>query len=102
MLREIRRILPPMPPDLPTPLAKDLAARIEAEPKGPGIGHVVTNIAGGSAERLYETMYCARGQLGNFIKLHRLHKNQLLSDRTRCRSPTRYGSCCALPPTGFC
>lgn len=30
MLREIRRILPPMPPDLPTPLAKDLAARIEA------------------------------------------------------------------------
>jgi hypothetical protein len=79
-----------------------VAARIEAEPKGPGIGHVVTNIAGGSAERLYETMYCARGQLGNFIKLHRLHKNQLLSDRTRCRSPTRYGSCCALPPTGFC
>jgi hypothetical protein len=29
-------------------------------------------------------MYCARGQMENFIKLH---KTQLRSDRTGCRSP---------------
>ena len=38
----------------------------------------------GSAEHLYETVYCARGQAENFIKLH---KTQLASDRTSCRSP---------------
>jgi hypothetical protein len=38
----------------------------------------------GSAEYLYETLYCARGQAENLIKLH---KAQLASDRTSCRSP---------------
>ena len=61
-----------------------VAARIEATPKGLDIRYVVTNIAGGSADWLYETMYCARGQMENFIKLH---KTQLHSDRTSCRSP---------------
>ena len=61
-----------------------VAARIEATPKGLDIRYVVTNIAGGSAEWLYETMYCARGQMENCIKLH---KTQLRSDRTSCRSP---------------
>ena len=32
----------------------------------------------------YETLYCARGQAENLIKLH---KAQLASDRTSCRSP---------------
>ena len=32
----------------------------------------------------YETLYCARGQAENLIKLH---KTQLASDRTSCRSP---------------
>src|SRR6201999_1643777 len=44
----------------------------------------VTNIARGSAEWLYDTLYCARGQAENLIKLH---KSQLASDRTSCRSP---------------
>jgi hypothetical protein len=44
----------------------------------------VTNLTGGSAEWLYESMYCARGQMENLIKLH---KTQLHSDRTSCRSP---------------
>jgi hypothetical protein len=44
----------------------------------------VTNIAVGSAEWLYDTLYCARGQAENLIKLH---KTQLASDRTSCRSP---------------
>ena len=60
-----------------------VAARIEATTKGLDIRFVVTNIAGGSAEWLYDTLYCARGQAENLIKLH---KNQLASDRTSCRS----------------
>jgi hypothetical protein len=61
-----------------------VAVRIEATQKGLDIRYVVTNLAGGSAEWLYETLYCARGQMENFIKLH---KTQLASDRTSCRSP---------------
>jgi hypothetical protein len=61
-----------------------VAARVEATPKGLDIRYVVTNMAGGDAQWLYETMYCARGQMENFIKLH---KTQLRSDRTSCRSP---------------
>jgi hypothetical protein len=61
-----------------------VAARIEATPKGLDIRYIVTNLAGGGAEWLYETLYCARGQMENFIKLH---KTQLHSDRTSCRSP---------------
>jgi hypothetical protein len=33
---------------------------------------------------LYATLYCARGQAENLIKLH---KTELASDRTSCRSP---------------
>jgi hypothetical protein len=45
---------------------------------------VVTSFAHGSAEWLYDSLYCARGQAENLIKLH---KSQLASDRTSCRSP---------------
>jgi hypothetical protein len=61
-----------------------VAARIEATTNGLDIRFVVTNIAGGSAEWLYDILYCARGQAENLIKLH---KSQLASDRTSCRSP---------------
>jgi hypothetical protein len=61
-----------------------VAARIEATTKGLDIRYVVTNITTGSAEWLYDTLYCARGQAENLIKLH---KTQLASDRTSCRSP---------------
>jgi len=74
-----------------------VAARIEATTKGLDSRFVVTNIAGGSAEWLYDTLYCARGQAENLIKLH---KSQLASDRTSCRSPTRCGSCCIPEPIG--
>jgi len=57
---------------------------LEQAIKGLDIRYVVTNMVGGSAEWLYETMYCARGQMENFIELH---KTQLHSDRTSCRSP---------------
>lgn len=61
-----------------------VAARIEATTKGLDIRYVVTNLTHGSAEWLYATLYCARGQAENLIKLH---KSQLASDRTSCRSP---------------
>ena len=59
-------------------------ARIEATRLGLDIRFVVTNIEHGSAEWIYNDFYCARGQAENLIKLH---KSQLASDRTSCRSP---------------
>jgi hypothetical protein len=59
-------------------------ARIEATPLGLDIRFVVTNLTIGSAEWIYDSFYCARGQAENLIKLH---KTQLASDRTSCRSP---------------
>jgi hypothetical protein len=61
-----------------------VAARIEASANGLDIRYVVTNRGLGSAEWLYDTLYCERGQAENLIKLH---KTQLASDRTSCRSP---------------
>ena len=58
-------------------------ARIEATRRGLDIRFIVTNLDRGSPEWLYETLYCARGQAENLIKLH---KAQLASDRTSCRS----------------
>ena len=59
-------------------------ARIEATTQGLDIRFVVTSLETGSAEHVYQTIYCARGQAENLIKLH---KAQLASDRTSCRSP---------------
>ncbi|MGH8163227.1 MAG: IS1380 family transposase [Rhodanobacteraceae bacterium] len=58
-------------------------ARIEATSLGLDIRFVVTNLMFGSPEWLYDSLYCARGQAENLIKLH---KTQLASDRTSCRS----------------
>ena len=60
-----------------------VAARIEATTLGLDIRCVVTSLACGTAEWLYDGLYCARGQAENLIKLH---KGQLASDRTSCRS----------------
>ena len=43
----------------------------------------MASLATGSAEHIYDTLYCARGQAENLIKRH---KSQLASDRTSCRS----------------
>lgn len=64
--------------------ARRVCARIEATPKGLDIRYVATTRTDGSAEYVYEVFYCARGQAENLIKLH---KSQLASDRTSCRSP---------------
>ena len=60
-----------------------LVARLEATQKGLDVRYIVTSLKGG-AKHLYETIYCARGEMENFIKLH---KAQLASDRTSCRDP---------------
>ncbi|RRI01497.1 IS1380 family transposase [Mesorhizobium tamadayense] len=61
-----------------------VCARIEATTRGLDIRFVVTNLDKGSAEHVYDVIYCARGQAENLIKMH---KSQLASDRTSCRSP---------------
>ena len=61
-----------------------VVARIEATPMGLDIRYVVTSLQAPSPEEVYATLYCARGQAENLIKLH---KAQLKSDRTSCRSP---------------
>ena len=58
-------------------------ARIEATRLGLDIRFVVTNVTEGTPAWIYENLYCARGQAENLIKLH---KSQLRSDRTSCRS----------------
>ena len=58
-------------------------ARIEATRLGLDVRFVVTNLPNGAAQWLYDSLYCARGQAENLIKLH---KTQLCSDRTSCRS----------------
>ena len=60
-----------------------LVARLEATSKGLDVRCIVTSLKGG-AKYLYETVYCGRGEMENFIKLH---KAQLASDRTSCRDP---------------
>ena len=75
--RVIARIEASMHPD-PTPGNPD-AMRQEID-----IRYVVTSLDG-DAERLYEGVYCQRGQAENLIKLH---KAQLASDRTSCHSAT--------------
>jgi hypothetical protein len=58
-------------------------ARIEATRLGLDIRFVVTSLDIGAAEWIYDSLYCVRGQAENLIKLH---KTQLASDRTSCRS----------------
>jgi hypothetical protein len=53
-------------------------------PLGLDIRYVVTSLQTPSPETIYARLYCARGQAENLIKLH---KAQLSSDRTSCRSP---------------
>jgi hypothetical protein len=60
-----------------------VVARIEASTMGLDIRFVVTSLKRGSAEHIYDTLYCALGQAENLIKLH---KTQLNSDHTSCRS----------------
>ena len=83
--RVIARIEASMQPDQ-TPMDRDgLRVVPEARCKVEiDIRYVVTTLEG-DAERIYEGVYCQRGQAENLIKLH---KAQLASDRTSCHSAT--------------
>jgi hypothetical protein len=59
-------------------------ARVEAGPQGADSRFIVTNLPG-LPRRLYDKIYCARGQAENLIKAHKLH---LASDRTSCSKAT--------------
>lgn len=61
------------------------------------IRYVVTSLEG-DAERLYEGVYCQRGQAENLINLH---KAQLASDRTSCHSATANQVRLALATAAF-
>jgi DDE family transposase len=61
------------------PIAGESGMRQEVD-----IRYVVTSLKG-SAQHLYENVYCQRGQMENLIKLH---KAQLASDRMSCHSAT--------------
>jgi hypothetical protein len=61
------------------PVAGETGMRQEVD-----IRYVVTSLEG-SAQHLYENVYCQRGQMENLIKLH---KAQLASDRMSCHSAT--------------
>jgi hypothetical protein len=65
-------------------LARRIVARIEASAQGGDSRFIVTNLAG-TPQALYEKLYCARGQMENLIKAHKLH---LASDRTACSKAT--------------
>ena len=68
-------------------------ARIEATMLALDIRFVVTSLDVGSAEWIYDSLYWARGQAENLIKLH---KTQLASDRTSCRSALARSVSCAI------
>src|SRR3982075_1917494 len=61
------------------PVAGETGTRQEVD-----IRYIVTSLKG-SAQHLYDNVYCQRGQMENLIKLH---KAQLASDRMSCHSAT--------------
>ena len=61
-----------------------VATTIEVSAQGSDSRFVVTNLKG-APRWLYEEVYCARGQVENLIKAHKLH---LASDRTSCAKAT--------------
>jgi hypothetical protein len=58
-----------------------IIARVEAGAEGSDTRYIVTNLQGGRPKKLYQGLYCARGQAENHIKAW---KNHLLADRTSC------------------
>jgi hypothetical protein len=58
-----------------------IIARVEAGADGPDTRFVVTNLKQRNARRLYEDVYCRRGQAENHIKSWKTH---LAADRTSC------------------
>ena len=62
-----------------------IIARVEASTDGTDTRFVVTNLDTRNARRLYEDLYCRRGQAENHIKSWKTH---LAADRTSCTKAT--------------
>ncbi len=62
-----------------------IIARVEVGAEGPDTRFVVTNLKQRNARRLYEDVYCRRGQAENHIKSWKTH---LAADRTSCTKAT--------------
>jgi hypothetical protein len=58
-----------------------IICKVEVSDEGENIRFVVTNLETPRAAWIYETIYCGRGQMENYIKDH---KRFLHSDRTSC------------------
>lgn len=65
--------------------AQRIVCKVEISEKGQNTRFVVTNLKSSQAAFIYQSVYCARGQMENFIKNH---KTFLHSDRTSCHSFT--------------
>lgn len=63
------------------PHARRVIVKVEVTEKGTNTRFVVSDLEHLGAQRLYQTIYCARGQMENYIKDHKLG---LKSDRTSC------------------
>ena len=62
-----------------------IVARVEAGAEGPDTRFIITNLSKPNARRLYEDVYCRRGQAENHIKSFKTH---LAADRTSCTKAT--------------
>ena len=59
------------------------SAKLKSPPEATNTRFVVTNLESSRASFIYQNIYCARGQMENFIKNH---KTFLHSDRTSCHA----------------
>ena len=60
-----------------------IICKVEVSSEGQNLRFVVTSLKSLRPSVIYDTIYCARGRMENFIKNH---KNFLHSDRTSCHS----------------
>jgi hypothetical protein len=63
------------------PHPRRVIVKVEVTDQGVNTRFIVTDLLRASAQRLYQQVYCARGQMENYIKDHKLG---LQSDRTSC------------------
>jgi hypothetical protein len=63
------------------PKARRVVIKVEVTDKGTNTRFIVTDLLRAPAQRLYQRVYCARGQMENYIKDHKV---ALQSDRTSC------------------
>lgn len=75
-------------------------ARIEASANGLDIRYIVTSLKG-SGKHLYEKIYCARGEMENFIKRTR-RSSPPIAPPAAIRAPTSSDLFCTRPPIGSC